>query len=291
MSQIVLLAALLAVVLWGASPVATKVAVADLSPIAVAMLRTVIGGFLALPIAILFRIKLPRNRTLILWLLLSGFCGFIGFPMLFSLGVRLTSANHASMILAALPIFTGAIAMALQRRWPSALWWIGCAVALIGEAILISGKASAGTSQPSLDGDLLVLGSNLFASLGYVLGGKLQQANYPSTGTTFYGAAGAAILLLPITIFLAPDWDLRGVSVSSWAGVAYLAIVVTILGYVLWYWALGRGGIARIGLIQFLQPISGVALAALLLGEETSLAFLGASAVILFGVFVAMKGK
>ena len=39
-------------------------------------------------------------------------CGFIAFPVLFSIGVRLTSANHASMILAALPIFTGGIAMA-----------------------------------------------------------------------------------------------------------------------------------------------------------------------------------
>ena len=59
----------------------------------------------------------------------------------------------------------------------------------------------------------------------------------------------------------------------------------------LWYWALGRGGIARVGLIQFLQPVSGVILAALLLGERISLSFLLASVLVLFGVWLALKGK
>ena len=71
----------------------------------------------------------------------------------------------------------------------------------------------------------------------------------------------------------------------------YLAVVVTILGYVLWYWALGRGGIARVGLVQFLQPLSGIVLAAVLLREAVSLSFLLASALVLLGVWLAMKGK
>jgi len=80
-------------------------------------------------------------------------------------------------------------------------------------------------------------------------------------------------------------------SVPAWSAIAYLAIVVTILGYVLWYWALGKGGIARVGLIQFLQPVSGVILAAVLLGEGISLSFLLASALVLFGVWLAIRAK
>ena len=59
----------------------------------------------------------------------------------------------------------------------------------------------------------------------------------------------------------------------------------------LWYWALGKGGIARVGLIQFLQPVSGVILAGLLLGEQITLSFALASAVVLFGVWLAIRGK
>ena len=296
MPPLVILAALAAVILWGASPVAAKVAVADLSALTVALLRTFLGGALAVPVALALRIPLPKTRSLRGVLLLSGFCGFIGFPMLFTFGVKLTSANHASMILAALPIFTGAIAMLWDKRRPKRIWIIGSTIALIGEAVLIGGRQVTGSAnQASLAGDALVLLSNCFASLGYVAGGKLQQAGYPSTGTTFWGAAAMAIVLAPV---LAVLWlgggmaqELAAASPQSWIAILYLASVVTILGYVLWYWALGKGGIARVGLIQFLQPVSGVILAALLLGERISLSFAAASALVLFGVWLAIRGK
>jgi drug/metabolite transporter (DMT)-like permease len=287
----VVLAALAAVVLWGASPVAAKVAVADLSPLSVAVLRTFLGGALAVPVALAMRVRWPQQRRLQAILLLSGFCGFIGLPMLFTFGVHLTSANHASMILAALPIFTGALAMGWDRRRPSRIWIVGSLIALAGEAVLIGGRAGAGAGTASIGGDALVLASNCFASLGYVAGGRLQQAGYPSTGTTFWGAAAMALVLAPVMPLLWARGEFAVASVPAWSAIAYLAIVVTILGYVLWYWALGRGGIARVGLIQFLQPVSGVVLAALLLHERISLSFLLASALVLGGVWLAIRSK
>ena len=101
----------------GGSAVATKVAVSAISAVDVAILRTIIGGLVALPLALLLRIRLPATPGQRGLLLLSGFCGFIAFPLLFTLGVNLTSANHATMILAILPVLTGAIAMA----WPQSM--------------------------------------------------------------------------------------------------------------------------------------------------------------------------
>ncbi|MEJ2177541.1 MAG: EamA family transporter, partial [Gammaproteobacteria bacterium] len=82
----VLAAALLAVIMFGASPVAAKIAVATVSAIDVAILRTVIGGLVAIPIALVLRIGLPDLSHQRVLLLVSGFCGFIGFPMLFTFG-------------------------------------------------------------------------------------------------------------------------------------------------------------------------------------------------------------
>ena len=198
MSPIVILAALAAVILWGASPVAAKVAVADFSPFSVAVLRTFLGGALAVPVALALKVRWPAQRRLQGLLLLSAFCGFVAFPMLFTFGVRLTSANHASMILASLPIFTGAIAMGWDRRPPTRIWILGSLIALAGEVILIGGRTGGGAGQATIAGDALVFLSNGFASLGYVAGGRLQQAGYPSTGTTFWGAAAMALLLAPV---------------------------------------------------------------------------------------------
>ncbi|MGI9303917.1 MAG: DMT family transporter [Gammaproteobacteria bacterium] len=285
------LIALLAVVIWGASPVATKVAVIDLPPLAVALLRTVVGGVVALGLALSFRLPLPDTKDKRLLLALSAGCGFIGFPVLFSVGVQLTSANHASIILAALPIFTAAIAFAWDRRWPRRLWWLGVAVAMIGESVLIAGKEPSSNQIASLSGDLVVLAGNVFASLGYVAGARLQQAGYPSTCTTFWGAGLAAVVLLPLAPFVMSDVAVSQVSVNAWLGVLYLSIGVTIIGYVMWYWALGKGGIARLGLVQFLQPVSGVILAGIVLGERVGPTLIVAAVLVLVGVWIALQVK
>ena len=284
-------AALIAVMLWGASAVAAKIAVSSLSPMMVAVLRTVIGGFIALPMAMLLRIPLPAHTSQRYLLILSGFCGFVAFPILFTLGILHTSANHASMILAGLPVFTGLIAMAWDRKWPARVWWIGCAIAMAGEALLIFGHDSSHASGASIYGDLLVLASNVFASLGYVAGARLERDGYPAMGTTFYGVGLYAILLLPMLFFVDPGIPMRAVSTEIWVAIAYLAVGVTIVGYVLWYWALGQGGIARIALLQFLQPVSGVILAAFLLSETVGSVFMIASCVILFGVWIALSAN
>ncbi len=287
----ILAAALLAVVMWGASPVAAKIAVQEFPPLAVAFLRTLLGGLAALPVALAMRIPLPKPRDQRVLLVLSGFCGFVGFPLLFTFGVALTSANHASLILAALPVFTGGIALAWDKRLPRAVWWLGCGIALIGEAVLISGRTAGVAQAATIEGDVLVLASNVFASLGYVAGARLQRAGYPSSGTTFYGVAMFALVLLPFTPFALSDVSPGEISAFSWGAILYLAVGVTIIGYVLWYWALGKGGIERIGLMQFLQPVSGVILAWILLSEQVSTSFLAASALILFGVWLALRAK
>ena len=287
----VLAAALITVVLWGASPVAAKIAVSSLSPMMVAILRTVIGGLIALPLAILLRIPLPADKAQRRLLALSGFCGFVAFPVLFTLGILHTSANHASMILAGLPVFTGLIAMTWDRKQPSAAWWIGCTIAMTGEVLLIFGQDFDSATGASISGDLLVLSSNVFASLGYVAGGRLERNGYPAMGTTFYGVSLYALVLLPLLFIFEPRTPMLEVPTGIWIAIAYLAIGVTIVGYVLWYWALGRGGIARIALLQFLQPVSGVILAAILLGEDFGAIFIAASGVILFGVWYALRAN
>ena len=290
MNLAVFAAALLAVVIFGGSAVATKVAVSAISAIDVAIMRTVIGGLVAMPLALALRIGLPRDNGQRWLLALSGFCGFIAFPLLFTLGVKLTSANHATMILAILPVLTGAIAMTWDRLRPSRLWWLGCTIAFAGEVLLIYEPGSANT-EASIGGDLLVTLSTLFASLGYVAGARLQRSGYSARGTTFWGVTLFALLIFPLAPLMVDGAALQMAGWYAWSGLLYQAIGVTIVAYILWYWALGTGGIARVGLLQFLQPVSGVILAWLILAEQLSLTFIFASVVIMLGVVLAFRAR
>ena len=91
---------------------------------------------------------------------------------------------------------------------------------------------------------------------------------YASLGTTLWGAAGASILLLPVLPLATGGWSLPPAGPVAWGAVAFLAWITSILGYIGWYWALARGGIARMGTIQFLQPLSGLAVLAFFLLDE-----------------------
>ncbi|NKB61580.1 MAG: EamA family transporter [Gammaproteobacteria bacterium] len=290
MSIAVILSALAAVSIFGASPVAAKLGLQGFTALELSILRTVIAGFVTLPLVFFTKIALPEGQQQKLLLIISAFCGFIGFPVLFTFGMELTSANHASIILASLPIFTTAIALIWDKRRPGTFWIIGCTIALLGEYLLITGFTN--TKGPSNTvGDLLVLASNVFASLGYVAGGRLQRQSYSARNTTFIGVAICAVFLLPVLFFIT-DWQiLQTASPGAWFALLYIAIGVTIIGYVLWYWALGTGGIAKVGLFQFLQPVSGVILASVLLHESLNLAFFVASSLVLSGVWIALKQK
>ncbi|MDH3474579.1 MAG: DMT family transporter [Rhodospirillales bacterium] len=290
----VLAAALAAVAVWGATPIATKLAVAGLEPLAVGLLRTLLAGLLALPVVLLGRLAPPSSARGRGRLAVSAAGGFVLFPILFSLGLGLTSAAHGALILAVLPVFTGLIAAALERRLPAARWWLGAAIALFGTALLIG--ARFGLAAPgeiwagSLPGDLLVLASALAASAGYVTGARaVREAG--TWAVTFWGLLLGGIALLPILPFALAPASLVQAGADVWAALLYLAGLSSILAYAAWYWALGRGDIARTGLIQFAQPVIGLVLAVILLGEALAWPLVLSAAVIIGGVALAQSAR
>ena len=275
-----------AVVLWGATPIVTKLAVAEIEPLAVGLLRTLLAAVVALPLIVLGRLKPPASREGRAYLAVSALGGFVIFPLLFSLGLKLTTAGHGALLLGVLPVLTGLIAALLERRAPGGRWWLGCAVALAGTAVLVGERFDPSLSDGSSLGDLLVLGSAVAAAAGYVTGARAarEAGTWP---VTLWGLVLGSIALLPVLPFvLSPD-NLAGAGATAWTSVLYLALASSIVAYAAWYWALGRGGIGRTGLAQFAQPLVGLVLAVALLGEALTWAMVVAAAAILAGVALA----
>ena len=111
--------AMTAMVIWGATPVATKLGVAEIDPLVIGMLRTLLAAAITLPLALAWRVARPGTRAEFLLLGASSLGGFVVFPLLFSIGLGVTSAAHGALVLASLPVFTGLFtALAEQRRVP-----------------------------------------------------------------------------------------------------------------------------------------------------------------------------
>ncbi len=280
--------AVLVMVVWGATPVMTRLALDDLEPLVVATLRTVVAGLLAVPLLAQARLSFPREPEARRLLAISAAAGFVVFPVVYTIGQQRTSGLHGVMILAALPVFTGIYASLVVRRRPARAWVVGSAVALIGEAVLIGGRGG-GSGDATLGGDLIVLAAALVVSAGYVAGALLPPRGVSSLAATYWGVVLGAIVLAPLaTALLATDgWPEAGA--TAWGAVLFLAVITSIVGYAGWYWALDRGGIQRIATLQFLQPLSGFALAAIVLGDRVTLPIAVGSALIVTGIVVAQR--
>jgi drug/metabolite transporter (DMT)-like permease len=276
--------------LWGATPIATSIAVRSIDPSLAGVLRTIVAAAVAAPLAVLLRLSLPRDRKQWLLLLASALGGFVLFPIFYSWGVKLTSASHSALLIAILPVITVFIVSAVQRRSPRGLWWLGAALALLGEWILIRARAGVSSTGSTWLGDVLILLACISASAGYVAGSRLSSSQ-SSLATTLWGVTLGGVLLLPLLALL-PDSIARArPDAPAIAAIVFLGILSTIVGYLLWYWALAHGGVSRVGFAQFVQPLVSVVLAMLVLGETINpLAWL-AAACIACGVAVAHDGS
>ena len=281
----------LCMVIWGASPIATRLATEDMEPLVVAVLRTVLAALVAVPLVAAGGLRPPTNRHSRSLLAVSAAAAFVVFPVVYTIGQDRTSAMHGVAILAGLPVFTGLWAALVMRRLPSAWWLAGCALALVGEAVIIAVRdTGGGDDTATLTGDLIVLGAALAVSSGYIAGALLVPRGVPSATTTYWGVILGAIVLAPLGIGLAAGGEVPHGDAGSWAALLFLAVMVSIVGYVGWYWALARGGMMRMAPLMFPQPISGLVLAALILGERLSLALVVGAAFVLGGVAVARRG-
>ena len=88
--------ALAAVLLYGLSPIFTKIAVATADGVTVGALRAIVAAPLAVAAIVMGRLPLPWHGHDKWLLLLSGAFALAGFPILFSWGVQLTTAGHAA---------------------------------------------------------------------------------------------------------------------------------------------------------------------------------------------------
>ncbi|GAA3314213.1 DMT family transporter [Nonomuraea dietziae] len=119
----------------------------------------------------------------------------------------------------------------------------------------------------------------LSAALGYTEGGRLARST-PGWHVISYALVLSLPVTLPVSVALAAVTPIT-LTAASVGGFLYVGLVSMFLGFIPWYAGLARGGIARAGQTQLVQPLLTLVWAWLLLGERYGLAtVLGALAVL-----------
>lgn len=280
--------ALFTVLVWGGTPIITKFGAMSVDVLSLALLRTVA----ALPLAVLILAVLrcpPPWQGRDKWLISAfGITGVIGFPVLFTLGVGMTSAGHAAVVAAATPVFAGLLEALVNRRLPPMRWWVGVSVAFVGVVILIAEAVGLGSTEATWQGDLLAAMGGFSAAMSFVVGARLTP-RYGSVGVTMWGVVIAATIQLPFVIMRMDGGAWSAVEPLGWVAIIYLSVGSTVLAYITWIFALTRGGIGRMSVWQFALPVVGVAGAAVFLAEPLTPLLIMATVIILVGVALVQR--
>lgn len=267
------------VVLFSGGLPATKLAVMEMSPIFVTIVRAAVAGLLALVVLWLGKEKRPVKDQLMPLFLVSLGC-VIGFPLLSALALQYLTSAHSIVFLGMLPLATAVFGVLRGGERPHPVFWF---FSVAGSLLVIGYAISQGISASPV-GDILMLLAVILCGMGYAEGAKLSK-----TLGGWQVISWALVLALPIMIPLFfiyfPD-HIETVSIQGWVGMAYIALFSMFIGFIFWYKGLAQGGIARVGQLQLLQPFFGLALAAWLLNEQVSIGMV----VVTVGVILCVAG-
>ena len=259
------LTALLTVLIWGTTFIATKVLLEDFQPVEILFFRFLLG-YAAL--WLVFPHPLRKTTARQEWIFAgAGLCGICLYYLLENIALTYTMASNVGVIVTVAPLFTALLAALFLRgeeRLP-ANFFIGFLVAMAG-VCLISFNGTSFSLNPR--GDLLALLAALVWGFYSILTRKIAAFGYTTIQTTrrtfFYGL----LFMLPACVLFDFQLNLsRFAEPLNLANILFLGLGASALCFVTWNTAIRHLGAVQASLYIFLTPVITVLFSVLILGE------------------------
>lgn len=282
---------LLTTILWGAGPVAGKIALQGIPTITVGMLRFGLTSLLLFLVAYrrISGWRTIRRQDLIL-LLVLGILGASVNHLLFFFALGLAPASHASIIAPTTsPIWTLLLAARLAGERVSRGQVGGILLCMLGVVLVVRPSPGVGGSPHGmLLGDVLFLLAGLsWGIYSYLC--KVAMQRHSAETILAYAMGIGGVLLIPLALLERPWIALPHTSIAAWGGLAYLVVANTLLAYLWWNQGIQRVGAGRTAIFSNLVPPFGVLIAWLALGERLTPLQLMGGGLCLIGVWVCQR--
>lgn len=287
-----LLKAAFAVAAWGASFVATKIALREFSPVALVWSRFALG-MVVLGFFVLVRRQLrPVGARDLAYFLLLGFLGITLHQWLQSNALVTSQATTTGWIVATTPLFIAILGRVFLRERLGLKGLAGIAVATLGVLLVVArgDPRAIAIGRLGAPGDVLILISAVNWAVVTVLS-RRGLARHPAALMMFYVMLMGWALT---TVLFAAESGFRGIGPLSSSGMAallFLGVVCSGVAYVFWFDALERLPAARVGAFLYLEPLVTVVAAACLLGESVRLGTMLGGSIILGGIWLVNRER
>lgn len=280
----------------GAAIVASRLAVAEVQPLTLAMLRYAIGFVCLLPFVLKpfwpFA-RVPRSFSAIEIrakdVLAMAALGIGQFGLLIALlnyGLQHIGAAAAALIFSLFPLLTLLLAAALGRERVTPALLGGVLLSIAGVALSLAPKLGA-PHAGHWWGELAVAGAACTGALCSVLYRPYLQ-RYPTVPVSAFAMlASVAVLAL---LALGEGWPQHVglIGARAWWAIGFIGVSSGV-GYFLWLYALKHEPPTRVTVFLALNPVTAALLGWWLLGEALPATALGALALIAAGLWLATR--
>ena len=284
------LEALFAVIVWGASFIATKIAVGEISPIAVVWLRFAMG------IPILFAAVVMRKQfafpkgTEWFYFALLGFLGISFHQWLQSNGLKTAQATTTAWIVSTSPAFIAILGWLILKEKLNLMQSSGIVLAMVGVLAVVSkgDLATIAIGKFGSYGDFLILISSVNWAVFSILS-RRGLKDHPSTRMTFW-VMTIGWLITSVAFFAGKSYtEISHLDSRGWMAMIFLGIFTTGLAYIAWFDALSNLPVAQTGAFLFVEPLTSMIVAAIILNEKITLVSVLGGAVILVGIWMVNR--
>lgn len=270
--------------IWGGSFVFAKVAVAEIPPFTLVLLRVGLAASTLWIVCLVTGVAMPR--TLGAWgayAVMGLLNNVIAFSLIFT-GQQEIGASLASILNGSMPFFTVLVAgLLLADEKFSTRKIVGIAIGFAGVVLIIGPRHLLGLGDHLLS-ELMLIGAAISYAFASVWGRRFAGQNPMATATG--QLTMSTLMMIPIASFVDQPWTLPIPSVATIGSVIALAVICTAFAYVLFFRILDMAGATNVSLVTMLVPVSATLLAVPLLGERLELLTILGFAVITLGLMV-----
>jgi drug/metabolite transporter (DMT)-like permease len=281
---------LFAVIVWGTSFVAIKIALNYVPPVTVVWIRFAVGVLiLGAAVALRHQFRLPRPKDWPYFALL-GFLGITFHQWLQSNGLVTSQATTTGWIVASMPIFIALLGWLVLKEGLNWLQALGILLAAFGVFVVVTHGSlnSLVSGKFGTPGDILILVSAPNWAVFTILS-RRGLKTYPAALMMFYVMALG--WLFSTFIFLAGrGWEsIHNIAPDGWLALGFLGVFCSGLAYIFWYDALKVLPAAQVGTYLYIEPVITVIASYLFLNEKITLPSLLGGVIILTGVWLVNR--
>jgi drug/metabolite transporter (DMT)-like permease len=276
---------------WGGNAVFGRLAVGEVSPMALVTLRW-LGALILLLVFAHTQVRRdwPTIRAHLRFVWAMGALGFTAFNALFYVAAHSTTAINIGIIQGSVPVFVLIGAFVAFRTPVGGLQVAGVLVTMLGVAIIASGGDPSRLAPLALNlGDvLMIVACVLYAS--YTLG--LSRRPLVSPLSLFTGMAGAAFATsVPLALAEAALGQFQWPTLTGWLVLGLVTVFPSFLAQIFFIQGVALIGPGRAGVFVNLVPVFASILALIVLEEPFAPFHAIALALVLGGISLSEHGR